>query len=494
MGQPSDAEGEEADNLFMHAASRAVVVTTLAALALAAGCAGEPVTLSLEVTGGTPDPKTDGVSVVDVTATVSPIDAVVSFVGSGGVLSANNVQAVDGSASVRLFAPFEFQVDGDVDALITGSVVVGEVTAADEVHVGLRFPTDGTARLSAHGDPDRVPAGHGAVMKLIIEGTRLTSLEATLSTDNDEIVLPPTVTLTQDGVRYVGSVDVVAPAHAAVVAVDITVGTTTTTAMLTFIGEDEAAFDLNGDFVEVVHGATLISDFWLLDGDNQCAVATSVSVVHMRQTGTEVEVTTEACVITMPEVHLQLAGTIRPTVGPGFVRAANERSTGPLVFDLPSLTANTPFAPDMQSEPPLIVGANVGDDEALPIDGADARVTDDDHDGQPGVTVDAFGERHTAYRTRVTSWTGTIESSNRVSGAMMNDTETVVFGGDGGGPVMTPKPSGYAFIRLDGKHHAADFRHIDGNPADLSCDDVKSWMASEMATEFPAPEGDAACN
>lgn len=467
-----------------------------ACFVFACGGAGDVAPTVVLSVDGADHVEGNGRGFVDVRATVFPKDAVVAFSTTAGMLSASNVRADNGSAAVRVLAPFEPELAGhDVTATVTATVQVGEVVVSDAADVVFTVPTSGDPLLSVSAAPDRVVAGSGDAITINIRGTRLPSSSVTLSPDVPGVVaLPATVELV-DGV---GSVAVVAPDVAGEVVVTVDAGAVRADVRLTFVEDGEAVFDLNGDFVQVAHGVTDISDFFLLDGDHQCAIATSISLAHITQRGAHVEVQNEACVITMPSVKLVFMGTITPTVGAPFIQAANDAGAGKvLAFELPSLDANAAFSPPASAQSPLVVGVTLDDEEndALPTDSADERVIDADGDGHPGVTVNAGGERYTAYRSRTTTMTGTIRSSSTIDGALINETETVVYDDPlgSGGPAMTPKSSPFRFERLDGQHGGSDYRGRDGDPSSVSCQDVQAWVNEQMTTVFPQPSPDTAC-
>lgn len=453
--------------------------------------------VSLAVDGPATAPA-NGRDGVEVVATVSPKDAVVTFVATTGLLSASNVRAVDGVARLRVLAPFEAELPGgtDVHGSVTATVQVGELLASDVIDLDFTVPTSGDPLLVVGAAPDRVTAGSGETITISVRGTRLSTSTLTLTADvSGLIALPATVELT-DGVA---SVEVVAPDVAGEVVVTVTAGSLSEDVRLIFVGDGEAVFDLNGDFVQVAHGVTDISDFFLLDGDHQCAIATSISLSHITQNGAHIEVTNEACVITMPSVELMFMGTITPTVGAPFIQAANDASVGDvLAFDLPSLAAHAAFSPPASAQTPLVVGVELDDEEndAIPTDSGDSRVIDADHDEHPGVTVNAGGARYTAYRSKTTTMTGEIFSSNSIVGTLINETESVVYDDPlgSGGPVMTPKSSPFLFERLDGQNGGSDYRGRDGNPTTVSCQDVQAWVNEQMTTLFPKPDANSACN
>ncbi len=482
------------------ASARAFSVALCFVCASCAG-SGEVVPTVVVNVDGAASVEANGATFVDLSAVVFPKDAVVAFASTSGLLSASNVRAENGRAHVRVLAPFEQELPGgDVHATVTATVQAGEVIVVDSASIDFTVPTSGAPLLFVSAAPDRVVAGSGDAITLSIRGTRLPTSTVTLTPDVAGVVaLPATVELV-DGT---GSIAVIAPDVAGSVVVTVSAVSETGQGVsedveLVFVADGEAVFDLNGDFIQVAHGVTDISDFFLLDGDHQCAIATSISLAHITQNGAHVEVTNEACTITMPSVKLVFMGTITPTVGAPFIQAANDAGAGKvLAFDLPSQGANAAFSPPAQAQSPLVVGVVLDDEasDAIPTDSADERVVDADDDGHPGVTVNAGGERYTAYRSRTTTMTGTIRSSNSIDGALINETETVVYDDPlgSGGPAMTPKSSPFRFERLDGQHGGADYRGRDGDPSSVSCADVQAWVNEQMAAAFPQPSPDVAC-
>ncbi len=480
--------GVSADNLGMNRfAAVAVLVVT------AAGCgAGEPSSVALAIVDGA-DAKVDGMSTIVLRATVTPSDAVVSFSSTAGALTTTATRAVGGIAEVALLAPFESEVPVGVgvDGTVTATVVGGDVTATAEQAVHFAFPTDGAASLTGAAAPDRLAAGSGSTMTVTLTGLRLTETTARLRSNRADVVVPDTVAFVVDGLRSTASFTVTAPETPGTVLVEVQAGEVVSSVPLVFIGEGEAAFDLTGDFVQVVHDVTVVSDFWLLNGDNQCAISRSIAVVHVTQEGDHIAFTTESCELNMPEVDILFVGPTRPEIDASFVQAANEQGGAAVSFTMPSLEANAAFAPPSSAFQPLVVGADLDNDEGeLPRRSDDPRQRDHDHDGNPGVTVRAYGERFTVYRTRVADVSAVVESSNKVSGTMRSETESIVYDDDGGGPTMTPHDSPMMMLRLDGKYGSEDFRGRDANSQNLSCADVMAWAAN-VETVFPAPGAEA---
>ena len=446
----------------------------------------------------------DGLSAAVVTATVSPDDAVVTFGAGIGLLSATTARAVDGVATVSLIAPFESELVGaSATTTVTASVTVDEQIVSAAVDVEFVFPTTGAPVLRARTEPDRVVAGSGESITVIVRGQRLagttgaTSVTATLSADSDVVDVPESVELLPaDAAPFYAEVTVRAPEEAANVVVTIEAGGAVLDVTLRFVAAGAPAFDLTGSFAQLTHGTVEIGDFPLLDGDNQCVIATTVNLVTIVQDGAHLTVHTESCEIKMPGVKLIGMGTITPTVSASFVAAANEAAGPELAFDLGAVGAGAPFDPPASAHHPLIVGARLNDEEdPLPTDGGDPRVVDADHDGNPGVTIMAGEERFTAYRTRVVEMSGTIQGSDRIDGEILTRTESVILNGGafgGIGPRITDQPSPFRFERVDGENGAVNIAARDGDASAVSCADVLAFR-DEMLTTFPAPQTRTAC-
>ncbi len=115
--------------------------------------------------------------------------------------------------------------------------------------------------------------------------------------------------------------------------------------------------------------------------------------------------------------------------------------------------------------------------EALPVEASDARVIDQDGDGQPGVTLEVGSEckRYQGQR-QIIRYTGTFVAPNRIDGASSGVTDLNVFGASEGfcaiaPPVESNDPhSRFRMVRVDGLGGAYD-ADVDGDGV-VGCDEA----------------------
>ncbi len=479
-----------AENHGMH---RAAVCLTACLAAVLAACA--PAELSLTVDAA--DIPADGLTIVPVLATLTPSrETMVSFEMSGvGLLATTSLLTDRGSAAAAVIAPLEEELVGSsFTSTLVARAIIDEQPVEATAELTFVVPTTGAPilRAFAEGGRDRVVAGSGDSIAIVVEGVRVASSELVFEVDND-VVTAPAATALVDGRAVVA---IRAPAEPANVTLTVRAGELSTTVVLRFIAEGAATFDLTGTFAQITYGVTQIDDFFLLDGAPQCTVAASLALVRIVQDGAHLEVTTETCTVEMPGVKIVGMGNIVPTVGDGFVRAANDAAGPPLSFDLGNVGDGASFSPPLSAHTPLIVGAVLANaSDALPTSANDARIVDADGDGRPGVTVFTGNDaQETCYRTRVTSMSGTIDGNNSVTGELESVTESVVLNSAFGsiGPRMTGKTSPFVMVRVDGAHGAVNIAARDGDASRVSCADVRAY-ADELKALTREPNARTAC-
>jgi hypothetical protein len=441
----------------------------------------------------------DGLSIVHVQAALAgaPSGAVVTFAVRGiGLLSATNASVDDGGiAAVDLFAPFEDELTDDVmTSTVSASILVDGALLSSSAQVSFGTPTEGAPVLDAHAEPDRVVAGSADAITIVVDGRRLTDRVVSVSADSTALALPESIEL-DDALH--GELVVAAPSAPMDVRVTLSVaGAEPVHVELHFIAPDAPAFDLSGTFAEVSYGVVKIGDLAFLDPDPQCVVAPTLLLVEIEQQGAHLTLTSTTCDIQMPSVNVILVGTSITTVGPGFIDATNARSTGALSFELAAVGPGADFNPPASAfDAPLVVGADLDDpDDALPTSADDPRVTDDDGDGLPGVTITNSnqGAQHCVFRTITHGMSGLIESSDVVTGIGTADTESNILNGGGISPTVTAQPSPFHFQRVDGRNGAPDIAGRDGDATSISCDDVKAF-AAELEAAAPPPDASTAC-
>lgn len=496
-----------------------LIRTTVCALTLSftaamlfASCSAPSATISVSLTASATEAPADGVTMLQLTANVAGAqNAVVSFETLGAaLLSATTASAQNGVATVSLYSPLEEQLatEGPTTATVTASVNVNDVlVTSQEITVTYTLPEGGVPTLLAYATPDRVLAGGPDPIRVVVDGRRLETLTVALSSDAALEGLPTTLQMTDLGAGLSHGELVIPAAGMAPGVVTLTLrgeGAVPVDVELRFIEEGEAAFDLNGTFAEVAYGTIEIGGLIFLNPDPQCVIAPTFSVVTVEQTqnddGTaQLTLHSQTCVVKMGDVNVHFLGTSTTRVEQGFIDATNAHAPPPLSFAVAELAPGVSFdVPQDAIDDPFIIGADMSADPnaELPADENDLRVEDQDFDGDPGVTLinSTQGEQHVVYRTRLTSMSMTIASSNAIEGETMADTETKIFGGDSPlSPTITAKPSPWFQRRVDGLYGSVNIASRDGDPSSVSCDDLEAYIG-ELQIDAPPPDANTACN
>ncbi len=249
-----------------------------------------------------------------------------------------------------------------------------------------------------------------------------------------------------------------------------------------------APVDLSGDFAIVTYDRPELTGM-VLDPARQCSIASEIDLVHLEQSGTHMSMTIRACAIDLPSVRVLLAGVQTSTVPAENVDRLPP--FGPIEWELERAEVGVPFAPPLeQVGVAQILGADIDDPNgALPTDAADPRVTDDDQDGQPGVTIDSSsGPQNTIVRRVVRAMSGVIVSSDEIDGSSegswRTDSDSSLLSlFDFLVPTGVGLPSTFGMVRVDGGNAALDLRGADGA---LTCDDLRAAKAM-LVQRIPAP-------
>lgn len=267
-------------------------------------------------------------------------------------------------------------------------------------------------------------------------------------------------------------------------------------------GDDDAGWpsdpggpvDLTGDFALVAYDRPELSGA-ILDPARQCSAAADVGIVHLEQTGTRVTMTMRTCAVDLPSVKVWFSDVQRSSVPVPALEAFPV--VGPLQWDLERAEIGASFAPPLaELGVAQVVGATLDDpDAALPTDAADARVTDDDLDGDPGVTIESnFGPQLVVVRRAIRAMSGVITSSDEVDGASegswrVDSDSSLLSLLDFLVPTGVGLPSTFGMVRVDGANDALDLRGSDGV---LDCGDLRA--AKELLEQrVPAPAMPADC-
>lgn len=487
------ADAGSTDNLTMNAR-----FALLAAVLTATACGDATPGISLEASAKTAE--ADGTSQITLTANVVPLDGVVTFAGGPGVLSASQVQAVDGVASIVVFAPRENEIEGEIGgaAVFTAETITQQGAVKGSVNVDFTHPTVGAPVLRLSGPTTAIDAGSGTESTLTLLGFRLTDRVVHLSASAAGITLPETVELDDNGDgSFSKELTVVAPAEPVTIVVTATIGDVSDTTSLRYIGAGESRFDLSGDFAQLTWGTVELSEFEPFIPGTACVIAKTINLVHVEQAGETLHVTSTQCVVTMPGIPIA-GSVITPTPGPGFIAASNAAGEGQsLDFDI------TYDGADGRWEVPVseFEAVTVGADPDVELTDDVSHQIDADGDGEDGVTVNTTaGPQHTAFRTILKQMTADIIDNNEITGkprdgdGVLADTKTVIYGGQFGGfgPKIRPILSKWQLKRVDGRHDSQNIAGNDNDASSLSCADVAAF-AAQMELTFESPDPDLAC-
>lgn len=444
----------------------------------------------------------DGLSTIGLVASVdgAAYGAVVDLALDGvGLLSRTRVALQAGVAEAVVYAPFEGDLSGvEAAATVRASFTAGDQLLRAEQELVFTVPTEGAPVLTAYAAPDRVVAGSGESVRLVIEGRRLVDATVQLTVTPALAGLPPSVELSDAGDGLRAEVDVVAPAAPGVYDVTIAAdGVAPVHVELHFIADDAPRFDLNGTFAQVGFGVVRVGGLIFLDPDPQCVVAPTIGLVRVTQDGTHVTMSGETCSIEMGDVNVHFVGASRSWVEQPFIDASNAHATGPLELELDSVELDAAVSASAEAlAAPFILGAELASpDDALPTSDDDPRVRDHDDDGDPGVTIhnSSQGAQQVVLRTRTTSWNAVIHDSNHITGVVEIDSESNLLNGGGITPTMTDMPAPFTLARVDGQHGATDIAGRDGDPSSITCADVLAYQA-ELLSQVTAPDPLTACD
>lgn len=478
---------------------------------VATSCAAPAGNVTLTLSANTTSAPADGISMVQLTATIEGApNAVVSFDVAGPALLAQTAAAAqNGVASVSLYSPLEEQLstEGATTSSVTAHVTVdGVLVSSQPVVVTYTLPEGGVPTLLAYASPDRVLASGPDPIRVIVDGRRLTSSSVALSSDAALDGLPSTLEMTDIGAGMSHGELTIPAAAMSPGTVTLTLrgeGAAAVDVALHFIEEGEAAFDMTGTYAEVAYGVIEIGGLIFLNPDPQCVIAPTFSVITVEQTQNEdgtpqLTLHSKTCDVKMGDVNVHFLGRSTTRVEQGFIDATNEQGNAPLTYAVTAGLGERFDVPASAYAEPFILGADMSDDPnaPLPADETDPRVEDQDNDGNPGVTLinSTQGEQHVVYRTRLNAMGATIVSSNAIDGDTEADTETKIFGGDSPlSPTITPIPSPWFMRRVDGANGSVNIASRDGDASSISCEDIKAY-ASELQVAVPPPDPATACN
>jgi hypothetical protein len=318
-----------------------------------------------------------------------------------------------------------------------------------------------------------------------------------------DVGAPPSVTLGDDS-----TAEVVIDGRPEPVSFDLTAsadGVAPSSIPLAFLAEDAPSYDLTGTFAQIAYGVVEVSGTGI-NPSPQTVSAPTISKVTIVQDESGFDVTYETCAVQMPIVCIGVFGEPDPsttTPGPGFVDAIPDSE---MRVPVRGREPGAVFEPEAEAlEEPLVVGADLDDPTApLPDSADDGNVTDPDNDGNPGVTVtnSSLGsDQFIVYRTRTTTLRGVIESSDAIdgsaAGALVASTETVILNADfltsTFAPVVNGKPSTFRMVRVDGRTGGINISGNDGVGSDVSCADVRQYLADAASVLAPPSNTTASC-
>lgn len=129
--------------------------------------------------------------------------------------------------------------------------------------------------------------------------------------------------------------------------------------------------------------------------------------------------------------------------------------------------------------------------EELPTVPTDPRVFDQDHDGNPGVTLDLGTNLCSMYvvQRAISQWKGKVDSAIQLSGTGNNQTTQIALGGTGGfcasqfKTTNPPDSARFVLRRVDGQHGSVN---IDSNQDGvIDCEDVRAYGSAPFGPREP---------
>ncbi len=482
-----------------HGAPALVALATLATLATLA-CAehAAPPSPPLTVTVERAVLEADGADHTRVVAAVAPgtRGAVVSFSSSGGLLSSSAaVPGDDGTATVTLTADPEDALLGRPSKPVTVRATVRwDEAVEDTATAELSFvtPTSGAPALHLTAEPPAALADGASLVTFTLGARRLAPGTAVALATSAGALSADSAVVHDDGAGGTSATFTLqapaAPAEATVIAREPS--GVTASAVVRFVADGEAQFDLTGTFAQY-SPARVKMTAGTLTPNPQCVVAPAIIRVHMVQQSDRVVAEWQTCFVTLAPVR-SIVGEVTTTAPPAFTSAIPVVRAD-VMLDGAALGATFDPPPSV-----VVAGAELAnpEDDALPTGEDDERVRDADGDGNPGVTVinSVGGEQNITFRNRGDT-RGVVESSNRVVGEAVGDLsalpESSVLGvGNGFLPDFESVPSVFELVRVDGQNGAPDL-DTNGDGA-VDCDEIVDAQDFIFTIAAPATPLDCA--
>lgn len=475
----------------------AIAAGALAVLVLACA-APPPPPLPLSVRAERSVLEANGVDSVGIVASVpaGTRGVVVSFSASGGLLSSSAaLPDDDGTATVTLTADTEEALLGRPDKPVTvRATVVWEHNVEDTATAELSFvtPTSGAPSLHLTAEPPAALADGASLVTLTLGARRLPAGTEVALTSSAGALSVDHVVMADDGAGGTGASFTLqapaAPAEATVTAREPS--GVTATAVVRFVADGEAQFDLTGTFAQY-SPARIRMTAGTLTPNPQCVVAPAIIRVQMVQEGDRVVADWQTCFVTLAPVR-SIVGEVTTTAPPAFTSAI------PVVHAEVTLSG-TALGAAFDPPPSVVVaGAELAlpDDDDLPTAEDDERVRDSDGDGNPGVTVESSvgGAQNITFRNSGDT-RAVVASSNRLVGEQVGDLsalpESSVLGvGNGFLPEFASVPSVVELVRVDGANGAPDL-DTNGDGA-VDCEEIVDAQDFIFSIEAPSTPLDCA--
>ncbi len=471
----------------------------------AAGAAGsDDPAASITVTLTVEDAQltADGFSRTTVIATTNPpVDgAVVQFTTTAGVLAADAAMLVNGDARTEIIAPpatllgAQPSLTADLAATLQTSAFGTAVASTTLVFVRAQSSPTADPELLMEASTTSALADGATVVELDVLGLGAPAgTVVSLTTTTPGITFTPAI-ITLDA-QSAGSASFRAPSEAGTVVVQAAMANAAPVTVSVAFTALDAAPDITGTYATISWAHVEITGGVVEPSPQRVAAPALLLAKIERKADGTLHMVSKMCGIEFPDVNLALGMGCSAT-SPKFEAAylaGMEPSDDPIVVE-GAPGAWTLRIPASGLNLPTVFGADlVNPNDPLPENEGDARCTDPDNDGHPGITlaIDGQDDKYVVMRSATTKFDGEILPDGSITGEMEGTSESKILNSDWlietFSPGMRGLPSTFSMFRVDGAQGSDDLANNDLLPG-ITCADLVAEEAELIGrSESPEP-------
>jgi hypothetical protein len=443
--------------------------------------------LALALTASVDAVVADGAARVTITATTTPpvTGPTLQLTTTAGALDAASAILFNGEAVFVLTAPTEAalgtatrltaDVAGFVDAGLSGMAEAR--VAVDFTHAAPASTAEPTLYFDA-SPTQAVADGAGIVeLRALVLGAPAGTIVTFTTTATGTTITPASAPTDADGAA---TARITAPSAPTTIPVAASIDGAAPRTVDVVFTEFDPTPDLTGAWAEVAWARVEITGGVVEPSPQRVVAPALVLATIARDANGDLRLTSKLCAIEFPDVQLAFGmgcSRTRPKYEAAYL-AAMTPTVDPLVVE-GAPGAWTVKIPDAGLHQASVVGADLADPEgdALPDSEDDARCTDPDGDGHPGVTlaIDGQDDKYVVFRSTTTKFAGDLVDDATITGETDGSSESRILNSDWltetFSPGMRGLPSTFAMFRVDGAHGGDDLSGNDG-VAGLSCADL----------------------